>query len=118
MAVKRMTIWLDENLAQNMDLLKEKEDMKNQSDFISRAVEFYSGYLFSKNSTKYISDILIGEMEGIVKSTEQRLSRLLLSSAINSETMIQMYAHETDWTADQIAYVKQESIKSITKRGE
>ena len=66
MAVKRMTIWIDEDLVGTMDLLKEKEDMKNQSDFISHGVGFYWGYLFSKNSTKYISDILIG----MVKSSQ------------------------------------------------
>ena len=89
-----MTIWLYENSIETMDLLVNKEDMKNQSDFISRAVKFYSGYLLCKNSTKYISDILVGEMEGIVKSSENRIQRQLIHDTTELNMLLNIKAYE------------------------
>ena len=115
MAVKRMTIWLDENLAQNMDFLAQKEDMKNQSDFISRAVEFYSGYLLCKNSTKYISDILVGEMEGIVKSSENRIQRQLIHNTTELNILLNIKAYETDLNEDIIENLREISLKEVVQ---
>ena len=115
MAVKRMTIWIDENLVETMDLLKIKEDMKNQSDFINRAVEFYSGYLLSRNSTKYISDILIGQMEGIVKSSENRIQRQLIHNTTELNMLLNLKAYETDLNEDIIENLRKTSLKEVVK---
>lgn len=77
MNAMRTNIWIDEKLLKTMNLLVEKENMKNQSEFVNRAIEFYSGYLLTQNATKFISNILIGEMQGAIKSCENRLHRQL-----------------------------------------
>lgn len=41
MAVERRTVWLDEKQLKNMELLVKQEDMKNNSECVNKALEFY-----------------------------------------------------------------------------
>lgn len=92
MAVERTTVWLDEKQLKNMELLVKQEDMKNNSECVNKALEFYSGYMFSKNSSKFISEILVGEMEGIVKSSEKRLQRQLNHNTLELNMLLNVIA--------------------------
>ncbi|WP_317855974.1 hypothetical protein [Chakrabartyella piscis] len=88
MNAMRTNIWIDEKLLKTMNLLVEKEDMKNQSEFVNRAIEFYSGYLLTQNATKFISNILIGEMQGAINSCENRLHRRMVENEIKTDMIL------------------------------
>lgn len=113
-----MTVWLDEKQVKDIKTMVNIEDFKNDSQFIGQAVEFYLGYLNTKNSTKYLSNILLGEMQGLLNSTEQRLKRLIFQNLLSTETLIDMYAYETNWTDEQIDNVRNLARKSIFKGGD
>lgn len=118
MAKSRMTIWLDEKQVKNMKTMVQFEDFKNDSQFIGQAIEFYMGYLNTQNSTKYISNILLGEMQGLVNSSENRLKRLLVENLVGNETLTQIYAYDANWTDDDICNMRNEARKTIFKGGD
>ena len=59
---------------------------KSQSDFIEKAIRFYAGYLdcSSDNMTEYLGATVAAVMDGIVKGSEQRLSRAIFKLAVQS----------------------------------
>ncbi|MFI3227683.1 MAG: hypothetical protein R3Y09_09760 [Clostridia bacterium] len=118
MATVKRPIWFGENEFENMHLLMEKEDFKNESHFVNQAVEFYSGYLFTKNSTKFISNILLGEMQGLINSTEQRLKRLAVNNLISTETLIKMLEVDNNWTDHQVDTERQKARKYLFEGGD
>ncbi len=101
-ATKRITIWLEESQIKDINLMTEIEDFKNPSKFIGRAVEFYLGYLATKKSTQYISDILIGEMNGIVKSSETRIQRQLYHNTTELNMLINVFAYHLNLPSETI----------------
>ena len=62
-----------------VDTLFEHDNCKSRSEFIEKAVRFYCGYLLNKEhtATEFLAPQLATLTEGIVKGTEQRLSRAL-----------------------------------------
>ncbi len=94
----RLTIWLDEGQIEKIKKMVQVEDYKNESKFIGQAVEFYLGYLSSQNSTKYISNILLGEMQGLINGTENRLCRMMNETKITTKVLqnILEVAYEID----------------------
>ena len=62
-----------------VDTLFKHDNCKSRSEFIEKAVRFYCGYLLNKEhtATEFIAPQLTAMAEGIVKGTEQRLSRAL-----------------------------------------
>jgi hypothetical protein len=61
--------WLPPSMIKNMELLCEPNNIKNKSEFIYHAVDFYIGYLASQNSTTYLSKILLNAIDGTLKMT-------------------------------------------------
>ena len=98
---------------QKIDMLYEADNCKSKTEFIEKAIRFYCGYLLNKDSVaaEYAAPQITAITEGIVKGTEQRLSRALFKvtvelgavshmlAAINDiddETMVKLRAMCTD----------------------
>ncbi len=76
------------------------DNCKSKTEFIEKAIRFYCGYLLNKESTatEFIAPQLAALTEGIVKGTEQRLSRAMFKIAVELGAISHMLAavHEID----------------------
>lgn len=81
-----------------VDTLFEHDNCKSRSEFIEKAVRFYCGYLLNKEhtATEFIAPQLVEMTEGIVKGTEQRLSRALFKTAVEVGVQTHMLAAMND----------------------
>lgn len=55
---------------------------KSKSDFASRAIDFYTGYLSAQEHTGYLADIIPKIIAGMVHGSETRLARLHFKSIV------------------------------------
>lgn len=85
---------------QKIDMLYEADNCKSKTEFIEKAIRFYCGYLLNKDSVaaEYAAPQITAITEGIVKGTEQRLSRALFKVAVELGAVTHMLAavHEID----------------------
>lgn len=83
-----------------VDTLFEHDNCKSRSEFIEKAVRFYCGYILNKEhtATEFIAPQLATLTEGIVKGTEQRLSRAMFKIAVELGAITHMLAavHDID----------------------
>ena len=83
-----------------VDMLFKRDNCKSRSEFIEKAVRFYCGYLLNEEhtATEFLAPQLATLTEGIVKGTEQRLSRALFKVAVELGAVSHMLAavHEID----------------------
>ena len=81
-------------------MLYEADNCKSKTEFIEKAIRFYCGYLLNKDSVaaEYAATQITAITEGIVKGTEQRLSRALFKIAVELGAVTHMLAavHEID----------------------
>lgn len=89
---ERVNAWLPPSMIKNMELLCEPNNMKNKSEFIYKAVDFYMGYLASQNSTTYLSKILLDAIDGTLKMTENRQSANLFRLSVEMSMMMNILA--------------------------
>lgn len=85
---------------QKIEMLYEADNCKSKTEFIEKAIRFYCGYLLNKDSVaaEYAAPQITAITEGIVKGTEQRLSRALFKVAVELGAVSHMLAavHEID----------------------
>ncbi len=78
----------------------EQDNCKSASEYIEKAVKFYTGYLDSNSdcSANYLPEILTSVVEAIVKGSEERISRNLFKLAVEvgAATHMQAAACEID----------------------
>ncbi len=79
---------------QIIDTLYEHDNCKSRSEFIEKAVRFYCGYLLNNEhtATEFIAPQLATVTEGIVKGSEQRLSRAMFKIAVELGAVTHMLA--------------------------
>ena len=80
--VQRMVIWLPPDVIPRMDGWVKADNCKNRSEFITRAVRFYMGYLSTEDTTEYLSRTMVSVLQGTVESNTNRICRLLFKLCV------------------------------------
>ena len=83
-----------------VDILYKSDNCSSRTEFMEKAIRFYCGHLLNKDSVaaEYAAPQITAITEGIVKGTEQRLSRALFKVAVELGAVSHMLAavHEID----------------------
>ena len=72
------------------------ENCKSQSEYIEKAIEFYSGFLASANADTYLPRAFATVMEGKLTDFGDRLSKLLFKLLVEVSIMAHIIASDTD----------------------
>ena len=83
---EKQAVWLYPETKELVTTHMAAANARSQSDFIEKAIKFYAGYLDcrSDNMTEYLGEVTASVIEGIVKGSEQRISRALFKLAVQS----------------------------------
>ena len=94
----KFPLYVFPEMMQKIDMLYEADNCKSKTEFIEKAIRFYCGYLLNKDSVaaEYAAPQITAITEGIVKGTEQRLSRALFKVAVELGAVSHMLAAIND----------------------
>lgn len=112
---QRYTVWLSRDAVQKSDAAVTVEGLKNRSDFIEKAIHFYSGYLYQEQHLDFLSDVLLEAMTGIVKTSENRLARLLFKIAVEMAKLEQMLAVINDMDEETMKRLHIRCVNEVKK---
>lgn len=93
---QRTTIWLNHEVMNQLDEMSERNNCKSRSEFIEKAIKFYDGYNRSTAENQYLPVALSSALNGIVKVTEDRLSKLLFKNAVEIAMMMNVISATAD----------------------
>ncbi|PKM93127.1 MAG: hypothetical protein CVU84_17410 [Firmicutes bacterium HGW-Firmicutes-1] len=79
-------------MIEKMNNLMENNNMRNHTEFVEQAVNFYIGYLSAQDSTMYLSKIILGAIQGVLKETENRQSNNLFRLSVEMSMMMNILA--------------------------
>ena len=94
----RFPLYISPDTMKNVDTLYESDDCTSKTEFMEKAIRFYCGYVLNKQTAavEYIAPQLSIITEGIIKGTEQRLSRALFKLAVEVGALTHMLAAVND----------------------
>ena len=81
-----------------VDILYKSDNCSSRTEFMEKTIRFYCGHLLNKDSVaaEYAAPQITAITEGIVKGTEQRLSRALFKVAVELGAVSHMLAAIND----------------------
>lgn len=79
---KRVSIWLRASTRQKIDGMYQLDGCKSKSDYVERAVAFYTGYVLSNKADSYISNMITSSLKSIVRESDNRIGRLIFKLAV------------------------------------
>lgn len=112
---KRIPVWLYPKTLQQMDDCLDKANCKSRSEYIEKAILFYNGYLFAKDSSPYLPIMLTSAMSGMIEASENRTSRLLFKLAVELSMLMNLYAAQNGVEAEVLTKLRGKCIQDVKR---
>lgn len=90
----KFPLYIFPDTMRTVDMLYESDNCKSKTEFMEKAIRFYCGYLLNQEhtATEFIAPQLAVITEGIVRGSEQKLSRALFKLAVEVGALTHMVA--------------------------
>lgn len=85
---QRTTIWLTEEMMQSLDEMVAWNNCKSRSELIEKSLKFYDGYVTTTEENEYLPIALSSALNGIVKSSEDHIARILFKNTVELAIMM------------------------------
>lgn len=112
---QRVTAWLYPEMIANMELLMEANDMKNHTEFVSKAVDFYIGYLGTRNGTAFLSQTLLGAIQGTLQNTENRVASNLFRLSVEISMMMHLLATTLEISDEELQKLRGRCVAEVKR---
>lgn len=90
----KFPLYIFPDTMEKVEMLYEIDNCRSKTEFMEKAIRFYCGYLLNQEhaATEFIAPQLAVITEGIVKGSEQKLSRALFKLAVEVGALTHMVA--------------------------
>lgn len=112
---ERIPVWLYPSTIAALDEWKEKDNCKSRSEFLEKAIQFYSGYLSAQIYTDYLPLAITSALSGMVDSSENRISRLLFKLTVELSMLMNLYAAQNDIDEEVLRKLRTKCLSDVKK---
>lgn len=112
---ERIPVWLYPSTIAALDEWKEKDNCKSRSEFLEKAILFYSGYLSAEACTDYLPLTITSALTGIIDSSENRISRLLFKLTVELSMLMNLYAAQNDVDEEVLRKLRGKCLTDVKK---
>lgn len=93
---EKITFWVSKEQKEKLMQYINISNDKGITDFMISAMEFYGGYCMTSQKSGYLPLALSSAMNGIVKLSEDRLSKLLYKNTVELSMLMNIISATTD----------------------
>ena len=115
MKVRRCFLVEEEDYEEIGELLK-ISGVESKSEFINKAIIFYSGFCRTKRADLYLLSTFSSALDGIVGVSEERISRLLYKLAVEVAMQNRIIAYDRKFSEeaiDKIREISEDEVREI-----
>ncbi len=112
---KRFTLWTNAETLANVEKYRKQDNCDTQSEFIEKAIGFYTGYLSAESNKDYLSNVVISAVKSITAESEQRQSRLLFKLAVELAMVMNLIAASQDVSELDLERLRGECVKEVKR---
>lgn len=111
----RIGLSLDETLLKRCDASLPLTDCRSRSEFISNAIDYYVTKLNCDNDTRLLLPALDEAIDGRMKDTENRLSRILFKLGVEVAMMMHVVAGTNEIDSSQLTALRQLCTEEVAR---
>ena len=112
---RRFQLWIKPSTLEQVDKLLEEDNCESRSEFIEKAVLFYSGFLTTKDNTNYLPNIVISTLRGIIAENNNKMNRMLFKLAVEIAIMQNIVASSQEIDDISMERLRGECVKEVRR---
>lgn len=102
---KKFALWIHPSTIEKVDRLYKLDNCRSKSEFIEKAVQFYSGYVTAQDGRDYFPEAIVSTVQGTLDSFENRMASLMFKNAVELAMLMHVSAanfHVNDETLSRL----------------
>jgi len=92
-----------------------RDNCGSRSEYIEKAVQFYTGYISEKDSSLFLSKSLVSTMRGMLADTENRMATLIFKLTVELAIMMNVLASLTDVDDDTLSKLRAKCVEDAKR---
>ena len=92
-----------------------KANCQSENEFIEKALKFYCSYLTTQDTTEFLPRIFVHAMQNTIKSSENRIARLLFKLIVEISMMMHVLAAGLEIDVSQLDDLRWQCVQEIKK---
>lgn len=110
---KRHTIWIDERIWEDVLSHYKSDNCSTQNEFVENALQFYIGYLNTKNAGAFLPQAISSVMIGTMDNYAHRIASQLYKLAVEQNLCNHILAEDTDMDARDYQLLRGRSVREV-----
>ena len=110
---QKVTIFLTLSMKKKIEENYRADNCKSQSEFVEKAVDFYLGYLNTKNASAFLPEVLTTILIGIMDDFAQRMGRQLYKVAVEQNLCNHILTADTDMDQRTYQLMRGRSVREV-----
>lgn len=110
---KKFALWMYPATYEKLEAIYREDNCESRSEFVEKAVNFYIGYLTSKDKTDYLPSVVISTLKSIVAESDNRQNRMLFKLAVEIAIMQNLVASSQEVDPLSLERLRGECVKEV-----
>ena len=110
---QKVTIFLTPSMKKKIEENYRADNCRSQSEFVEKAVDFYLGYLNTKNASAFLPEVLTTILIGIMDDFAQRMGRMLYKLSVEQNLCNHILTADTDMDQRTYQLMRGRSVREV-----
>jgi len=110
---QKFALWIRCSILDTVDRLYKYDNCRSKSEYIEKAIEFYSGYLTTRGSNDYLPKVLLSTLRGTLDLHEDRMASLLFKLAVEISMMLHVTAATNEIDEDTLSRLRGRCVQEV-----
>ncbi len=112
---KKFLLWAYPSTLELVKNNYRKDKCKSQSEFIDRAIRYYTGHVTAEEDTSYLPNAFLSNLKSIVAESDNRQSRMLFKLAVEIAILQNLMAVSQDIDPLSLERLRGECVKEVKR---
>ena len=112
---RKFALWIKNSTLDLVESQYKTDNCMSKSEFIEKAVIFYTGFLSANQNEQYIPNVVSSTIKSIVDESDKRMSRMIFKLAVELAMTMNIIAATHDIDEISLERLRGECIKEVRK---
>lgn len=112
---RKFSLWVHPSTLEKADRLYKTDNCKSMSEFIEKAILFYSGYVSAEDCRDFFPEVIVSTMQGTLDTFENRMASLLFKNAVELSMMMHITAANFRIDQDTLSRLRGKCVNDVKR---
>ena len=112
---RRFMLWVKPSTLQIVEDSLKLDNSGSVSEYIEKAILFYSGYLATNRNENYLPTIVISTLKSILKENENKIGNMMFKVAVELSLLMNAIVATNPISPETVDILRRDCIKEVKK---